>query len=217
MTSARRLSRVGHGGGHRSSLDDALANLIDIGYVSRQATASKYDYPEATKPEVEFDSGKSKWSNAVEATGRVRTSSLCRCVGLYCVEQAMKEVLGPYADVHAIQGAGGGDCCGFHEAVRRAVASPVIRDRKIANYHPYPPTHGTPVRVICMARPGLTGRSAEHSHLRGERPGNFKGIDIMRPCAVLTRACLWSAHAHGQRKNSQENAHTDGIAPLANK
>ena len=71
----------------------------------------------------------------------------------------------------------------------------VIRDGKIANYHPYPPTPWNGSVRDKFGTPGpVRGRGAEHADLRGERRATtFKGIDIMRavrsfdpclPCGV---------------------------------
>src|SRR4030095_2435367 len=85
--------------------------------------------------------------------------------------------------------------CGFHEAVRGVLSHHlVIRDGKIANYHPYPPTpwngsptdsYGTPgpYEDACNGMPIFEEPNEERS----------RGIDIMRavrsfdpclPCGV---------------------------------
>ena len=85
--------------------------------------------------------------------------------------------------------------CGFTEAVRGVLSHHmVIRDGKIANYHPYPPTpwnanprdsYGTPgpYEDAVQGQPIFEENDREH----------FKGIDIMRtvrsfdpclPCGV---------------------------------
>ena len=61
--------------------------------------------------------------------------------------------------------------CGFHEAVRGVLSHHmVIRDGKIANYHPYPPTpwNGSPDGLLRHARP-VRGRVQRHADLRGGR------------------------------------------------
>jgi hydrogenase large subunit len=85
--------------------------------------------------------------------------------------------------------------CGFHEAVRGVLSHHlVIRDAKIANYHPYPPTpwNGS-VRDI-HGTPGPYEDSVQNTPIFEENnKDNFKGIDIMRavrsfdpclPCGV---------------------------------
>jgi hydrogenase large subunit len=85
--------------------------------------------------------------------------------------------------------------CGFHEAVRGVLSHHVvIRNGKIANYHPYPPTpwNGS-VRDI-YGTPGPYEDAVQNTPIFEENgPDTFKGIDIMRavrsfdpclPCGV---------------------------------
>ena len=66
--------------------------------------------------------------------------------------------------------------CGFHEAVRGVLSHHVvIRDGKIANYHPYPPTPGMPTRATFTAPRSLRRCGAEHADFRGERAGQIQG------------------------------------------
>ena len=85
--------------------------------------------------------------------------------------------------------------CGFHEAVRGVLSHHlVIRDGKIANYHPYPPTPWNASPRDAYGTPGPYEDAVQgHADLRGERPGRLQGIDIMRtvrsfdpclPCGV---------------------------------
>jgi hydrogenase large subunit len=85
--------------------------------------------------------------------------------------------------------------CGFHEAVRGVLSHHlVIRDKKIANYHPYPPTpwNGSPTDSYGTLGPyedAVTGQPIFEENGQDE----FRGIDIMRavrsfdpclPCGV---------------------------------
>jgi hydrogenase large subunit len=85
--------------------------------------------------------------------------------------------------------------CGFHEAVRGVLSHHmVIRDKKIANYHPYPPTpwNGSPTDSYGTLGPyedAVTGQPIFEEN----GPDDFRGIDIMRavrsfdpclPCGV---------------------------------
>ena len=86
--------------------------------------------------------------------------------------------------------------CGFHEAVRGVLSHHlVIRDGKIANYHPYPPTPWNGSPTDSYGTPGPVrgrGRRASRSSRRTAQD-DFRGIDIMRavrsfdpclPCGV---------------------------------
>ncbi|HEX5059961.1 MAG TPA: nickel-dependent hydrogenase large subunit [Kofleriaceae bacterium] len=85
--------------------------------------------------------------------------------------------------------------CGFHEAVRGVLSHHlVIRDRKIANYHPYPPTPWNASPRDHYGTPGPYEDAVQGMPLFEENgQDNFKGIDIMRtvrsfdpclPCGV---------------------------------
>jgi hydrogenase large subunit len=85
--------------------------------------------------------------------------------------------------------------CGFHEAVRGVLSHHmVIRDKKIANYHPYPPTPWNASPRDSFGTPGPYEDAVQGTPLFEENPPDkFKGIDIMRtvrsfdpclPCGV---------------------------------
>ena len=85
--------------------------------------------------------------------------------------------------------------CGFHEAVRGVLSHHVvIRDGKIANYHPYPPTPWNANPRDIYGTPGPYEDAVQNTPIFEENgPDKFKGIDIMRavrsfdpclPCGV---------------------------------
>ena len=85
--------------------------------------------------------------------------------------------------------------CGFHEAVRGVLSHHlVIRNGKIANYHPYPPTPWNANPRDIYGTPGPYEDAVQNTPLFEENgPDKFKGIDIMRavrsfdpclPCGV---------------------------------
>ena len=122
----------------------ALAGKVDIGYVKATGSSVKIFLPKTVNlPEVELEWKIPRWSNTLER-GRARTyfQAYAAAAALYFVEQAMQEVyagrLATSTDYKVPTDAIG---CGFHEAVRGVLSHHVvIRDGKIANYHPYPPT-----------------------------------------------------------------------------
>src|SRR5919112_140936 len=85
--------------------------------------------------------------------------------------------------------------CGFHEAVRGVLSHHlVIRDGKIANYHPYPPTpwNGSPTDSFGTPGPYEDAVMGQPIFEENDRDA-FRGIDIMRavrsfdpclPCGV---------------------------------
>ena len=85
--------------------------------------------------------------------------------------------------------------CGFHEAVRGVLSHHVvIKDGKIANYHPYPPTPWNANPRDIYGTPGPYEDAVQNTPIFEENgPDKFKGIDIMRavrsfdpclPCGV---------------------------------
>ena len=84
---------------------------------------------------------------------------------------------------------------GFHEAARGVLSHHmVIRDGKIANYQPYPPTPWNASSRDNYGTPGPYEDAVQNTPIFEENgPDNFKGIDIMRavrsfdpclPCGV---------------------------------
>ncbi|HEX4086798.1 MAG TPA: nickel-dependent hydrogenase large subunit [Chthoniobacteraceae bacterium] len=187
------------GGGPIARLwSTALAGLVDIGYIKATGNSVKIRLPKtAMKPEVEFEWKIPKWSNAIERD-RARTyfQAYAAAVGLYCCEQALKEVhagrtqtFTPFKVPDEAIG------CGFHEAVRGVLSHHmVIRNGKIANYHPYPPTPWNANPRDIYGTPGPYEDAVQNTPIFEDNgPDKFKGIDIMRavrsfdpclPCGV---------------------------------
>jgi hydrogenase large subunit len=176
----------------------ALAGLVDIGYVKATGQSVKISLPKtATLPETEFEWKIPQWSNTLERD-RARTyfQAYAAACAYYFVEQALKELHAgrtqTWNDFTVPEAAIG---CGFHEAVRGALSHHmVIRDGKIANYHPYPPTPWNASGRDVYGIPGPFEDAVQNTPIFEENgPDNFKGIDIMRtvrsfdpclPCGV---------------------------------
>jgi len=177
----------------------ALAGLVDIGYVKATGTSVIFNLPKtATKPEVSFEWKIPKWSNTIERD-RARTyfQAYAAAAALHFVEQALKEVRAGHTKTwEPFKVPKDAIGCGFTEAVRGVLSHHmVIREGKIANYHPYPPTpwNGNPRDIY--GTPGPYEDAVQGSPIFEENgPGDkFKGIDIMRtvrsfdpclPCGV---------------------------------
>jgi hydrogenase large subunit len=187
------------GGGPIARLwSTALSGLVDLGYVKATGNSVLIRFPRtANMPETEMEWKIPPWSNAIERD-RARTyfQAYAAAVGLYCCEQAMKEVYANHTqtwrEFRVPQEAIG---CGFHEAVRGVLSHHVvIRDGKIANYHPYPPTPWNASPRDFYGTPGPYEDSVQNTPIFEENgPDKFKGIDIMRavrsfdpclPCGV---------------------------------
>ena len=187
------------GGGPIARLwSTALAGLVDIGYIKATGQSVKIYLPRtAMMPEVEFEWKIPKWSNAIERD-RARTyfQAYAAACALYFAERAMKELHAgntrTWTDFKVPDEAIG---CGFHEAVRGVLSHHVvIRDGKIANYHPYPPTPWNANPRDIYGTPGPYEDAVQNTPIFEENgPDKFKGIDIMRtvrsfdpclPCGV---------------------------------
>jgi len=187
------------GGGPIARLwSTALSGLVDTGYIKATGSSVKIYLPKtAMLPEAEFEWKIPKWSNAIERD-RARTyfQAYAAACALYFVERALKELNSgntkTWAEFAVPQDAIG---CGFHEAVRGVLSHHVvIRDGKIANYHPYPPTPWNASPRDVYGTPGPYEDAIQNTPIFEENgPDKFKGIDIMRavrsfdpclPCGV---------------------------------
>jgi len=176
----------------------ALAGLVKTPYVNATGQSVRISLPRTTSlPEVEFEWKIPKWSNAIERN-RARTyfQAYAASMALHFVEQAMAEIHAgrtrTWSEFKVPEEAIG---CGFHEAVRGVLSHHVvIRDGKIANYHPYPPTSWNTSPRDRNGTPGPCEDAVQNTPIFEENgPDKFKGIDIMRavrsfdpclPCGV---------------------------------
>jgi hydrogenase large subunit len=187
------------GGGAIARLwSTALAGLVDVGYVKATGHSVKIYLPKtALKPEKEFEWKIPKWSNAIERD-RARTyfQAYCAALAYHFIDKALTEVQAgrtkTFTDFKVPDEAIG---CGFHEAVRGVLSHHlVIRNGKIANYHPYPPTPWNATPRDIYGTPGPYEDAVQNTPIFEENgQDKFKGIDIMRavrsfdpclPCGV---------------------------------
>ena len=169
------------GGGPLARLwTTALAGLVDIGYVRATGSSVKINLPKtALKGPVELEWKVPRWSNTIERN-RARTyfQAYAAACALHFAEQALAEIrAGRTKTWEKFEVPDEGIGCGFTEAVRGVLSHHmVIRDGKIANYHPYPadPVEREPARLLRHAG-ALRGRGAGPADLRGERPRALQG------------------------------------------
>jgi hydrogenase large subunit len=187
------------GGGPLARLwSTALSGLVDIGYIKATGNSVKITLPKGSSlPETTFEWKIPKWSNAIERD-RARTyfQAYAAAAAMYFCEQAMQELLAGNSKTWApFKVPEEAVACGFHEAVRGVLSHHVvIREGKIANYHPYPPTCWNATPRDIYGTPGPYEDAVQNTPLFEENgPENFKGIDIMRavrsfdpclPCGV---------------------------------
>ena len=169
----------------RAVLGHCLAGKVDIGYVKATGHSVKIYLPKtASMSEVEFEWKIPKWSNAIERN-RARTyfQAYAAAAALHFAEKAMQELHAgrtkTWTEFKVPDEAIG---CGFHEAVRGVLSHHVvIRNGKIANYHPYPPTPWNANPRDIYGTPGPYEDAVQGTPIFEENdPEHFKGIDIMR-------------------------------------
>jgi hydrogenase large subunit len=177
----------------------ALANKVKTPFVNATGHSVKITLPKTpdmAQMDLEWEIPK-HGSNAIERDrARVYFIAYAAGMALHFVEKALNEVRGGqtkvFEDFDVPDDAIG---CGFHEAVRGVLSHHlVIRDGKIANYHPYPPTPWNGSPTDSYGTPGPYEDAVAGQPIFEENgPDDFRGIDIMRavrsfdpclPCGV---------------------------------
>jgi hydrogenase large subunit len=100
--------------------------------------------------------------------------------------------------------------CGFHEAVRGVLSHHmVIREGKIANYHPYPPTPWNGSVRDVYGTPGPYEDAVQNTPIFEENnQENFKGIDIMRAVRSFDPCLPCGVHMYLGKGKVLETKHT---------
>jgi hydrogenase large subunit len=176
----------------------ALAGLVDTPYVKSTGRSVQISLPRtASLPEMQFEWKIPPWSNTIERD-RARAYFIAYAAGmaLHFLERAQARLYQGDAKVfQEFEVPKDAIGCGFHEAVRGVLSHHlVVRDGKIANYHPYPPTPWNASPRDHLGQPGPYEDAVQGLPLFEENgPEGFKGIDIMRtvrsfdpclPCGV---------------------------------
>jgi hydrogenase large subunit len=187
------------GGGALARLwTTALANLVDTPYVKATGSGVNITLPATPNtPQADLEWKIPQWSNAIERD-RARAYFIAYAAGMamHFLDKALAEVRAGrtkvFEDFKVPEESIG---CGFHEAVRGVLSHHlVIRDGKIANYHPYPPTPWNGSPTDSYGTPGPYEDAVMGTPIFEENgPDDFRGIDIMRavrsfdpclPCGV---------------------------------
>ena len=187
------------GGGPLARLwSTALAGLVNTPYVQATGTSVRIQLPRsANLPETEFEWKVPQWCNTIERDrARIYFVAYSAAMALFFLEKAMEEVRAgntrTFSEFTVPQEGLG---VGFHEAVRGVLSHHlVIRDGKIANYHPYPPTCWNASPTDSSGLQGPMEEAVKNTPIFEENgEADFKGIDIMRtvrsfdpclPCGV---------------------------------
>ncbi|MBT2377776.1 MULTISPECIES: nickel-dependent hydrogenase large subunit [unclassified Streptomyces] len=210
------------GGGPIARLwSTALSGLVDIGYVKATGHSVRINLPRTmTKPEMALEWTIPQWSNAIERN-RARTyfQAYAAAAALHFAEQAMEEVrAGRTQTWEQFDVPDESIGCGFTEAVRGVLSHHmVIRDGKIANYHPYPPTPWNGSVRDSYGTPGPYEDAVQNTPIFEENPPeNFKGIDIMRAVRSFDPCLPCGVHMYVGGGRTVEQTHMPtGLSGLA--
>jgi hydrogenase large subunit len=176
----------------------ALAGVVDTPFVRATGKSVIIHLPKtASFGEMDLEWKVPQRANTLERD-RARAYFIAYAAGmaLYFIDKALERVHS--GDVKVFQEFKVPDeaiGCGFHEAVRGVLSHHlVIRDGKIANYHPYPPTPWNASPRDRFGTPGPYEDACQGMPIFEENgQDDFKGIDIMRtvrsfdpclPCGV---------------------------------
>jgi hydrogenase large subunit len=176
----------------------ALANKVDTPYVKATGNSVLINLPKTPNTAEETLEWKiPQWSNAIERDrARSYHQAYSALVALYNLEKALVEVrAGRTKSWNNFKVPEDAVSVGFHEAARGVLSHHmVIKDGKIANYQPYPPTPWNASPRDQYGTPGPYEDAVQNTPIFEENgPENFKGIDIMRavrsfdpclPCGV---------------------------------
>ncbi|MBK3587660.1 nickel-dependent hydrogenase large subunit, partial [Streptomyces sp. MBT57] len=210
------------GGGPIARLwSTALSGLVDIGYIKATGHSVQINLPRTmTKPEMALEWKIPQWSNAIERN-RARTyfQAYAAAAALHFAEQAMEEVrAGRTQTWEQFDVPDESIGVGFTEAVRGVLSHHmVIRDGKIANYHPYPPTPWNGSVRDSYGTPGPYEDAVQNTPIFEENPPeNFKGIDIMRAVRSFDPCLPCGVHMYVGGGRTVEQTHMPtGLSGLA--
>ncbi len=200
----------------------SLANRVNFGLVRSTGGSVVINLPKTSSfPEVAFEWKIPKWNNTLERN-RARTyfQAYAAACALYFLERAQEEVYGgntkTWNEFQVPKEAIG---CGFHEAVRGFLSHHlVIRDSKIANYHPYPPTPWNASPRDSFGTPGPYEDAVMDTPIFEESDeDNFRGIDIMRTVRSFDPCLPCGVHMYTGGGKVIEEKHYPAYGVLLNK
>jgi hydrogenase large subunit len=191
----------------------AKAGLVDLKYLKATGHSIQMVLPRtANHPEMELEWKVPQWSNAIERdSARAYHEAYSALVGLYCLEKAFEEVrAGRTKSAVNVEVPDEAVSVGFHEAARGVLSHHmVIRDGRIANYQPYPPTPWNASSRDWHGTPGPYEDACQNTPIFEENgPDNFKGIDLMRAVRSFDPCLPCGVHLYDGRGRVRKIVHT---------
>ena len=196
----------------------AKAGLVDFGYAKATGQSIQMVLPRtASKPEMELEWKIPEKSNAIERDrARAYHEAYSALIGLHNLERALARSAragrspGPTSRSPTKRSP-----VGFHEAARGVLSHHmVIKDGKVANYQPYPPTPWNGNPRDSYGTPGPYEDAVENTPIFEENgPENFKGVDIMRAVRSFDPCLPCGVHMYTGQGRVRKVVHTPtGIA-----
>jgi hydrogenase large subunit len=210
------------GGAFARMYSTALNGMVNTEYIKSNGRSVQIALPRSDQlPEMTLEWTIPPWSNAIERNrARAYFVAYSAAMAVQFVNQGLDLVRSGdtriFTDFEVPDEAIG---CGFHEAVRGVLSHHlVIKDRKIANYHPYPPTPWNGSPRDSYGTPGPYEDAVQDMPIFEENgQDDFRGVDIMRavrsfdpclPCGVhmylgngkkidKVHAPMWGGANHG--------------------
>jgi hydrogenase large subunit len=192
----------------------ALAGLVDTTFVKAPGDGSvQMNIPASgLSPDTTLEWRIPLWSNAIERNRARAYFVAYACAMAYgFVTEALQEVRAgrtrTFTNFDVPDEAIG---CGFHEAVRGVLSHHlVIRDGKIANYHPYPPTpwNGSPTDSNGTPGPYEDAVMGMPIFEENDRE-SFRGIDIMRAVRSFDPCLPCGVHMYLGKGRTLERVHS---------
>ena len=202
-----RRRRAGAAVGH------CAGRKVDTPYVKATGSSVLINLPKTPNtPEQTLEWKIPQWSNAIERDrARIYFVAYSAAMAMHFLDRAMTELRSGrtkvFEDFEVPEEAIG---CGFHEAVRGVLSHHlVIREGKIANYHPYPPTpwNGSPTDSYGTPGPyedAVTGQPIFEENSQE----NFRGIDIMRAVRSFDPCLPCGVHMYLGKGRTLEQVHS---------
>ncbi|HJV33684.1 nickel-dependent hydrogenase large subunit [Geomonas sp.] len=205
------------GGGPLARLwSTALSGLVDTPYAKATGGSIRMTLPKSMLlPETELEWKVPQWCNTVERDrARIYFIAYSAAMALFFVEKALAEVrLGHTRTFTDFKVPGEAIGVGFHEAVRGVLSHHlVIRDGKIANYHPYPPTcwNASPTSSDGVAGP-MEDAVMDTPIFEESGKAGFKGIDILRTVRSMDPCLPCGVHMYLGDGRVIEESHVPGM------
>ena len=183
----------------------AKAGLVDIGYLKATGDSLQMVLPKTGfMPQMELEWKIPPWSNAIERQ-RARSYHQAYSALVGAAQPGARAGRDPRRadqELERLQGPRERPPVGFHEAARGVLSHHmVIREGKIANYQPYPPTPWNGNPRDSYGTPGPYEDAVQNTPIFEENgPENFKGVDIMRAVHSFDPCLPCGVHMYGKGK-----------------